>query len=154
MLVTRDTSHLEMSALNDDAPANKDCKSVILDTSQVPIGPWELAEQSPSGDSCRQVSTANFSSSLDCGEKTAEHGMKISKDRVTQSTHVCIERGHLKENINKSIKRVTFYGGTGRKLDIFDITRTTYRNSRNVENNEEQHSPARFHTNLVGGPAN
>ena len=97
MLVTRDTSHCEMSPLNDFAPENMPymffvldtshfeisplkeyalenirLMSVILDTSHSPIGPCGLFQQS-SGDSLRQSAMALLSSSVDVGEKTALH---------------------------------------------------------------------------------
>ena len=101
-------------------------------------------EQSPSGDSCRQVSTANFSSSLDCGENTAGQGKKVPMNEVTQSTGES-KWDSLERLYTKHAMPMTLYSGNGRKVDILRIARTTYRNWRNVENDQEQHSPARFH---------
>ena len=71
MLVTLDTSHLEMSALNDDASGtlfalNKLIISVTPDTSQDPIGPCGPSEQSKSP-RFRHSAMAASSSALDLG---------------------------------------------------------------------------------------
>ena len=68
MSFTRDTSHLEMSPLNDVAPIKMVLISVMLDTSHSPIGPCRPSEQSPFSDNFRQVVTALLSFALDCGE--------------------------------------------------------------------------------------
>ena len=65
--VTLDTSHLEMSALNIFASANKRLMSVTPDTSHSPIAPCVPADQSPFCDSSRHAFTALWSTSLDLG---------------------------------------------------------------------------------------
>ena len=70
MLATLDTSHFEMSALNDDAPGTQDLSnnwlmSATAETSQDPIGPCGPLEQSV--DSCRHLIIAAWSFSLDSG---------------------------------------------------------------------------------------
>ena len=62
MLTTLDTSQSEISALNDLASINIKLISVTLDTSHPPIDPYELREQSPSGDKSRHLPTARFNS--------------------------------------------------------------------------------------------
>ena len=71
MLVTLDTSHLEMSPLKDDAAetshvSNKLFMSVTAETSQDPIGPCGPLEQSV-GDSWRHSLMVALSSALDFG---------------------------------------------------------------------------------------
>ena len=66
MLVTLDTSHSEMSPLHDDANANNVFMSVTAETSQDPIGPCGPLEQS-AGDSSRHSVMAALSSALDFG---------------------------------------------------------------------------------------
>ena len=65
IFVTLDTSHFEMSPLNEDASANNELMSVTADTSQDPIGPYRPVEQSE--DSLRHCVMAAFSSDLDFG---------------------------------------------------------------------------------------
>ena len=70
MLVTLDTSHLEMSPLNLSVPettveSNTSFMSVTAETSQDPIGPCGPLEQSV--DSCRHSLMAARSSALDSG---------------------------------------------------------------------------------------
>ena len=102
MLVTLETSHFEMSPLNNFVLANMSLMnislmSVTLETSQSPSGPCGLLEQSPFGDSLRHASTALRSSALDCGENAGvEMGMGgaiiglNSKDReVVQKERQC-----------------------------------------------------------------
>ena len=69
MLITRDTSHLEMSALNDVAPLNNPLMSVMSDTSHVLIGPLTTSLQLPSGAFLRHSVTASWSSLEDFGRK-------------------------------------------------------------------------------------
>ena len=74
MLVTLDTSHLEMSLLNDDAAgtrsvANKLFISVTAETSQELIAPCRPLEQSV--ESFKHSRTAAWSSALDFGGGTA-----------------------------------------------------------------------------------
>ena len=71
MLVTLDTSHFERSPLNNDAeePArvpNDELMSVTADTSQDPIGPYRPLEQSV-GESLRHSAMAALISSLEFG---------------------------------------------------------------------------------------
>ena len=68
MSVTRDTSHCEISPLNDATPIKMALISVTLDTSHPPICPCGPGEQPPLGDSLRQVSMALCNSAFDCGE--------------------------------------------------------------------------------------
>ena len=78
MLVTLDTSHLEMSPLKEDVvPLKIDAMLVTLDTFHSPIGPVEPLEQLPCGDSLRHATTAILSSALDCGENAAVEGMSV-----------------------------------------------------------------------------
>ena len=70
MSLTRDMSHFEMSALNDRAFENTLVMLVTLDTSHSPIGPCVLSVQLPLGDSFRHAFTALSSSDWDCGENT------------------------------------------------------------------------------------
>ena len=70
MVVTLDTSHLEMSPLNFSVPVKSDesnasFMSVTPDTFQDPIGPCGPSEQSV--DSSRHSAMAAWSSALDCG---------------------------------------------------------------------------------------
>ena len=72
MLVTLDTSHLEMSTLNVSGVltyhlSNKPFISVTAETSQDPIGPCGPLEQS-AGDSWRHSLMAALSSASDFGE--------------------------------------------------------------------------------------
>ena len=67
MLVTADTSHFERSWLKADAPKNMSCMLVTADTSQAPMGPCELEEQSPTAELFRQVYLASLSSFSDFG---------------------------------------------------------------------------------------
>ena len=68
MLVTRDTSHFEMSPLKELASyLNIPFMSVMLDTPHSLIGPSGPLWQSPFGDNFRHASTALLSSDLDCG---------------------------------------------------------------------------------------
>ena len=69
MLVTRDTSQFDMSALKETAFENIVLVSVTRDTSHSLTGPCSPLEQSPSGDSWRQSSTALLRSSFAFGEK-------------------------------------------------------------------------------------
>ena len=71
MLVTADTSHADRSWLKDWAPQNIELMSVTADTSHDPIGPRGTAEQFPTGDSSRHVSTASWSSVLFWGANAA-----------------------------------------------------------------------------------
>ena len=50
VFVTLDTSHCDTSALNDVAPANMRAMLVTRETSQFPIGPFGPLEQSPTAD--------------------------------------------------------------------------------------------------------
>ena len=70
MVLTFDTSHLEMSPLNALALENMNIVLVMRDTSHSAIGPCTSWEQSPPGDSLMHASTAVWSSFRDCGEKT------------------------------------------------------------------------------------
>ena len=72
MLMTFDTSHSEMSALNDVAPLNIPVMWVTCETSHFSIAPFGPFEQSPTADNSRHSSTAALSSTLDFGEKTGE----------------------------------------------------------------------------------
>ena len=65
MLDTLDTSHLEMSPLNDIALAKNALMSVTTNTSQDPIGPCGPLSQSV--DSCRHSLMAAWRSALDFG---------------------------------------------------------------------------------------
>ena len=65
MSVTLDTSHLEMSPVNDDAREKNRCMSVTPETSQDPIGPCGPLEQSV--DSLRHFVVAVWSSAFDFG---------------------------------------------------------------------------------------
>ena len=85
MSVTLDTSHLQMSPLNNPAWANMRLMSVTLDTSHSPIGPCGNLEQSssgklyiPSGDNFRHATTALLRAALDCGENTESPGINAS----------------------------------------------------------------------------
>ena len=69
MSVTFETSHFDMSPLNDSPPMKMALMSVILDTSHSPIGPCSPSEQSSSTES-RRVMTALLSSFWECGENT------------------------------------------------------------------------------------
>ena len=69
MLVTLDTSHLEMSPLKVVAPENMLLISLSRDTSHSPIGPCGLSAQSFTEVSLRHDSTAILSSALERGEK-------------------------------------------------------------------------------------
>ena len=71
MSVTLDTSHFEMSALNDHLSENMRLMSVTPETSHSPIGPCGPLEQSPSGESSIQELTAPLSSLLEFGENAA-----------------------------------------------------------------------------------
>ena len=66
ILVTLDTSHLERSPLNDGVENNK-VMSITAETSQDPIGPCGLLEQSV-GDSWRHCTIAACSSAFEYGE--------------------------------------------------------------------------------------
>ena len=79
MSVTRDTSHLEMSALKDVAPLNNPLMSVMRDTSHVLMAPNRLVVQAPDRDSARQVLTASLSSLVDFGRKTEEVDFVVIK---------------------------------------------------------------------------
>ena len=68
MSFTLDTSHFEMSRLNDVIPRKIALMSVTLDKSHSPIVPCGPSEQSRSRVNVRQVVTAFLSSALDCGE--------------------------------------------------------------------------------------
>ena len=65
--VTRDTSHFQMSPLNDAALMKTELISVTLDTSHCLIDPYGLYEQSPPAN-LRQLATALLSCALDSGE--------------------------------------------------------------------------------------
>ena len=65
MVVTRDTSHFDMSPLNDFALVNTLLMSVMLDTSHSAIDPCGPVGQSPIGDNLTHASTALVSSVLD-----------------------------------------------------------------------------------------
>ena len=68
MSVTLDTSHLEISPLNEYALKNMELMSVTLDTSQFPSGPCWSSKQSPDmGDFSRHASRALLNSALDFG---------------------------------------------------------------------------------------
>ena len=66
-MVTADTSQADRSWLKDLAPLNIAYMSVTADTSQAPIGPCELEEQSPTAELFRQTYLASLSSFLDFG---------------------------------------------------------------------------------------
>ena len=86
MSVTLDTSHFQRSLLNNFAKANMRVMSLMLDASHSPIGPCLPSAQSPLGDTLRHSITAALSSSSDCGENdcTAEinGGEQRMSDRV------------------------------------------------------------------------
>ena len=74
MLITLETSHLEISpvnlfALGNSSLLNNWLMSVTSDTSQDPIGPCGPLEQSV--DSCRHSLTAAWSAALDFGSHSA-----------------------------------------------------------------------------------
>ena len=64
--VTRDTFHLEISWLKSAWPLNNPDRLVILDTSHVAIGPRSPA-QSPTAEASKHDSTAAESSDVECG---------------------------------------------------------------------------------------
>ena len=68
MLVTLDTSHFEMSPLNDFAEANMSNMSATPETSHDPIGPCEPLEQSESPP-FRHALMAVWSCAFDFGAK-------------------------------------------------------------------------------------
>ena len=71
ILVARDTSHFETSALKARLPLKIEDMSLTLDTSHAHIGPcWPLG-QLPISDDWRHVETPRLRSSLDCGENAA-----------------------------------------------------------------------------------
>ena len=80
MLVTLDTSHFERSPLNDFAAWKMARMSVTLDTSQEEIGPCGPLEQSE--DSCRHSLMALWSSSFDFGAHPAVQYHNISVKRL------------------------------------------------------------------------
>ena len=82
MVVTRDTSHFEMSALNDVAPANMWLMSVTRDTSQFPIG---LNIPKPSAEYSRYASIASLSSALVFGENTV--GTAVAAQAAARHSH-------------------------------------------------------------------
>ena len=61
IFVTLDTSHFEMSTLNNVAEEKRSSMISILDTSQSPICPCGPPEQSPFGENSRHVRTASLS---------------------------------------------------------------------------------------------
>ena len=66
---TAATSHFDRSWLKADAPANRSSMSVMADTSQSAIGPYN--KESPLGDSLMHSLTAVLSVSLDSGRNAA-----------------------------------------------------------------------------------
>ena len=83
MSVTLDTSHLEMSPLNDEPPwtSSKLLVLVTAETSQDPIGPCGPLEQSV-GDSSKHRTMADLRSALDSGAQPV-----IAVEDYDQGTH-------------------------------------------------------------------
>ena len=79
IFITRETSHRDMSPLNNVADEKMYVMSVTRDTSHPPIAPCTPREQSPFGDSTRHASTALLSSSLDRG-KSIKVAVRIVRD--------------------------------------------------------------------------
>ena len=82
MSFTLDTFHFEISFWNDVARMKMSLMSVILDTSHSPIDPCAPLEQFNSREYCRQVTTALFSSALDCGENTNRSAQKFGETQI------------------------------------------------------------------------
>ena len=82
MLVTLDTSHFEMSPLKVRLESKIVVISVTDDTSQFPIGPCGLLEQSPGGDCLRHAPMALLSCTLDCGTNAGFAGGAEQWDSV------------------------------------------------------------------------
>ena len=83
--LTLDTSHFEMSPSNHAAPWNMAPMPVTLDTSHAPIGPCELSEHSPFADDFRQIVTAVLSSALDFGENKNRPVHKFGERQITRA---------------------------------------------------------------------
>ena len=76
-MLTRDTSHFEMSPLNEYALANTPLISATLDTSHSAIEPYGPLRQSPLvGENLRHLSTASLSSALDQSAKVVVHAVR------------------------------------------------------------------------------
>ena len=75
MSFTLDTSHFEMSPLNNNAFENIRSMEVTRDTSHAPIGPYGPVEQSPSDENARHSFTAFLRPSFDCGRVTGRNAV-------------------------------------------------------------------------------
>ena len=78
VVVTFATFQPEMSALNDAAPWNKPLISSTSDVSHFPIGPCLCQKQSPYFDSFRHSAIAVASTALDVGLNTAEFSFSVN----------------------------------------------------------------------------
>ena len=82
MSVTLDTSHFEMSPLNENARWNVDCMLVTAETFQDPIGPCGPLEQSL--DSCRHSLMAARSCAFDFETQPAVgHYYSVTRPKVS-----------------------------------------------------------------------
>ena len=79
MIVTLDTSHFERSPSNNLAPENIQLTSVTRDTSHSAIGPFGPLEQSPFGSNLKHASTALSSSALDENDVVIAHTICAAK---------------------------------------------------------------------------
>ena len=159
MVVTLDTSHLEISPLKSFALENRLLMSVTRDTSHSPMGPCRPVERSPFGDSFKHLSTALLSSALDCGENAGVTGVSVSAaldcgENAGTRGRACAKfkiLGQVQRNDGSVRFKVFVFGRVrvGARLGIYICARTIARIRRHADKkHKEQDQNIRRQTNL------